>query len=56
MIDYVVVKQENLNSENVCFTVEARLQGVVLGIGKGHNTKEAEIAAAKNAIDKKVGN
>ncbi len=56
VIDYVVVKQENLNSENVCFTVEARLQGVVLGIGKGHNTKEAEIAAAKSAIDKKVGN
>ncbi len=54
-IQYVVLKQENPNSENVCFTVEARYGDVSLGIGKGHNTKEAEINAAKDALRKKVG-
>ena len=56
LVQYVVIKQENLNSENVCFTVEARLAGVSLGVGKGHNTKEAEINAASDALSKKVGN
>lgn len=56
VIQYVVIKQENLNSENVCFTVEARYGDVSLGIGKGHNTKEAEINAASDALSKKVGN
>lgn len=54
-IDYVVIKQENPNSENVCFIVEARYGDVSLGVGKGHNTKEAEINAASDAIKKKVG-
>jgi len=54
-VTYQVVKEENLLSENVCFTVEARLGDVVLGKGQGHNTKEAEIAAAKDALSKKVG-
>ncbi len=52
---YVVVKQENLLSDDVCFTVEVRLGDVILGQGKGHNTKEAEINAASDAIKKKVG-
>lgn len=56
VIQYVVVKQENPNSEDVCFTVEARCGDVSLGIGKGHNTKEAEINAAADALSKKVGN
>ena len=54
-ITYVVTKEENLLSSDVCFTVEARLGDVVLGVGKGHNTKEAETAAAKDALSKKVG-
>ncbi len=56
VIQYVVIKQENLMSENVCFTVEARYGQVSLGVGKGHNIKEAEINAASDAISKKVGN
>jgi ribonuclease III len=56
VIQYVVIKQENLLSENVCFTVEARYGDMSLGIGKGHNIKEAEINAASDAISKKVGN
>lgn len=55
VIQYKVIKQENLNSDDVCFTVEARCGDVSLGIGKGHNTKEAEINAASDAISKKVG-
>lgn len=55
VIQYVVIKQENLNSPDVCFTVEARYGTMTLGIGKGHNTKEAEINAAYDAISKKVG-
>lgn len=54
-VNYVVVKEENPQSENVCFTVEARLGTMVLGVGRGHNTKEAEIAAAKDALSKQVG-
>lgn len=56
VIKYVVIKQENLNTSDVSFTVEARLNNVVLGTGKGHNIKEAEINAASDALDKKVGN
>ena len=55
-IQYVVIRQDNLNTEDVCFTVEARLGSVTLGVGKGHNTKEAEINAASDALSKKVGN
>lgn len=56
VVQYVVIKQENLLSDDVCFTVEARYGQVSLGIGKGHNIKEAEINAASDAISKKVGN
>lgn len=56
VVQYVVIKQENINTEDVSFTVEARLGSVSLGIGKGHNTKEAEINAASDALSKKVGN
>lgn len=52
---YQVVKTENLLTSDVCFTVEARVGDVCLGIGKGHNIKEAEINAASDALNKKVG-
>lgn len=55
-IIYQVVKTENLLSDNVCFTVEAKVSNVTLGVGKGHNIKEAEINAASDALNKKVGN
>lgn len=55
VIEYVVVKKENLNSADVSFTVEARYGGEVLGIGVGHNTKEAEDNAAYDALKKEVG-
>ncbi len=54
-IEYAVISQKDLYSENVSFTVEARAGGMPLGIGTGHNTKEAEINAAKDALSKRVG-
>lgn len=54
-IDYVCVEQTGLNSPDVCYVVEARVQGTVLGIGRGHNTKEAEMMAARDALAKRVG-
>lgn len=55
-IDYVKVRESNLNSENVQYVVEARVHGTVLGVGVGHNLKEAETNAARDALQKKVGN
>ena len=54
-VHYIVVKKENVNSEDVSYTVEARVSDVVLGMGKGHNILEAEKNAAKDALLKKVG-
>lgn len=54
-LTYVVVKQENLGTEDVCFTVEARVGTAVLGKGQGHNTKEAEVNSALDALSKMVG-
>lgn len=54
-VDYVCVEQKNLNSPDVSYIVEARLKGTVLGVGKGHNLKEAESNAAKDALAKRVG-
>lgn len=34
------------------FTVQVSLNGKILGTGKGHNKKQAEQAAAQNALDK----
>ena len=54
-IEYVVISQKDMNSDDVSFTVEARVNGMPLGTGIGHNTKEAEINAAKDALSKRVG-
>lgn len=54
-IEYVVVSSKNINTDDVLYVVEARIGGDVLGIGQGHNKKEAEIAAARDALSKKVG-
>ena len=54
-IDYVCIEQKNLNSPDVSYVVEARVKGTVLGVGKGHNLKEAEMNAAKDALAKRVG-
>ncbi len=54
-IDYVLVEQKDLNSPDVSYVVEARVQGTVLGTGRGHNIKEAETMAAKDALAKRVG-
>lgn len=55
-IDYVKVSESNLNSDDVSYVVEARVSGTVLGTGKGHNLKEAEVNAAWDALSRKVGN
>ncbi len=55
VINYVVVSQTNLGTDNCHFVVEARLGNDVLGCGEGHNKKEAEIDAARDALSKKVG-
>lgn len=54
-LTYVVVSQERAGTEEVCFTVEARVGSAVLGVGKGHNTKEAEVNSAMDALSKMVG-
>lgn len=54
-IDYVVVSSSNLNTDDVNYVVEARIGDDVLGVGQGHNKKEAEINAARDALSKKVG-
>lgn len=54
-IDYVLAHQANLNSPDVCYRVNAQIQGTILGTGIGHNIKEAEINAAKDALSKRVG-
>lgn len=54
-IEYVLVHQANLNSPDVSYRVNAEVQGTILGTGTGHNTKEAEINAAKDALSKRVG-
>lgn len=57
VIDYVVVSKKSVENAASChFVVEARCHGLVLGIGEGHNTKEAEVNSAKDALDKKAGN
>jgi ribonuclease-3 len=55
-ITYVVTSQTNLNTPNVEYVVEARVGGTTLGVGKGHNTAQAETNAAQDALTKKVGN
>ena len=45
-----------VGTDDVSYTVEARLGKNVLGVGTGHNTKEAEVNSAKDALRKKVGN
>ena len=54
-VKYVKVGEMNINTPNSTFIVEARYAAEVLGVGRGHNIKEAEINAAKDALDKKVG-
>lgn len=54
-IDYVKIGETNLNTDDVSYIVEARYGDTVLGIGKGHNLKEAQINAAMDALSKKVG-
>ncbi len=55
VINYVVISQNNINKEDCHFVVEARIGNDVLGKGEGHNIKEAETNAAKDALSKKVG-
>lgn len=54
-VRYVLVRQKNVNSPDVSYVVEARVNDTVLGVGTGHNTKEAEENAARDALAKRVG-
>jgi hypothetical protein len=54
-IEYVVISPKNINTDDVSYVVEARIGEDVLGVGEGHNKKEAEINAARDALSKKVG-
>ncbi len=57
VIQYIVVSKKNIEDANNChFIVEARCHDLVLGCGEGHNTKEAEVKAAQDALNKKAGN
>ncbi|MCI1735163.1 MAG: ribonuclease III [Bacilli bacterium] len=54
-LEYVIVSQTNPNTPDCHYVVEVRVGGTVLGVGEGHNHKEAEVAAATDALSKKVG-
>jgi ribonuclease-3 len=54
-VEYVLVSQSNLNTQDVNYVIEARVGTAVLGKGQGHNRMQAETAAAKDALSKKVG-
>ncbi len=54
-INYVKISEENINTDDVSYLVEARYGDTVLGIGRGHNLKEAQTNAALDALSKKVG-
>lgn len=57
VIQYAVVSRQSIEKASDCrFVVEARCHGLVLGVGEGHNTKEAEVRAAKDALNKKADN
>jgi ribonuclease-3 len=49
--EYRIVKQEGLDHKKT-FTVEASINGVVVGRGTGKSKKEAEASAAREAIEK----
>ena len=50
-IDYVTIKEEG-PAHNKTFTVEAIIDKIVYGTGKGSSKKEAEQEAAKEALEK----
>ena len=50
MLEYVTVEESGPQHLRV-FTVEARLNGNVIGRGEGHSKREAEQLAAKGALE-----
>ena len=50
-VQYVLVKEEG-PSNNPVFTMNAVVEGLVMGTGSGSSKKNAEQNAAKNALDK----
>ena len=48
-VEYVLIKEEGPD-HNKNFTVDARVNGKVMGQGSGHTKKAAEQAAAYQAI------
>ncbi len=53
-IEYILVSEKE-NSSDTEFVIKAVVNDIVLGVGKGHNKKEAEQNAAKEAIKKCAG-
>ncbi len=49
--EYTVVSEEGKDHDKV-FTVEVMVNGQVLGTGRGHSKKEAQMEAAKEALEK----
>ncbi len=49
--EYTVIAEEG-KDHNKVFTVDVRIEGQVLGTGRGHSKKEAQMKAAKEALDK----
>ena len=52
-VTYEVIKEEG-PSHNKTFTVEVKVDDIVMGIGKGSSKKAAEQEAAKNALEKQA--
>ena len=52
-VEYTVVREEGMPNQKH-FTVQVKVNGIVLGEGEGSSKKRAEMAAAKAALEKKV--
>lgn len=52
-LQYIVTKEEG-PAHNKEFTVEVRIDGIIYGVGTAHSKKQAEQAAAHNALEKSV--
>jgi ribonuclease-3 len=54
-LEYVIVDEQG-PAHNKTFTAIVKIDDVIYGKGTSHSKKEAEQEAAKNALEKKVGN
>ena len=49
LVEFEIVKESGINTDKT-FEAVAKVNGVILGTGIGHNKKQAETEAAKEAL------